>query len=114
MEDILDLYCQSYDLDKPVVCMDEMPVGLTSAARPRLLARPGSCAKEDYEYVRHGSACVFGALDIKGGTRLLEVSQRRDAVQFARFLKRLAGRLGSKDAILAACGNGSLRGSNGF
>ncbi len=90
MEDILDLYCESYDLSKPVVCMDEMPVGLTSAARTRLPARPGSCAKEDYEYVRHGSACIFGALDIKGGTRLLEVSQRRDSVQFARFLKRLA------------------------
>jgi hypothetical protein len=90
MEDILDLYCQPYDLARPVVCMDEMPVGLTSPARERLPARPGSCAKEDYEYVRHGSACIFGALDLKGGTRLLEVSQRRGAVEFGKFLKRLS------------------------
>ena len=90
MEDILDLYSEGYDLSKPVVCMDEMPVGLVSAARQGLRARPGSCAKQDYEYLRHGSANVFGALDFKGGTRLLEVSQRRTAVDFACFLKRLA------------------------
>ncbi len=90
MEDVLDLYAESYDLARPVVCMDEMPVGLISAAREPLLARPGSCRKEDYEYVRHGSASIFGALDLKGGTRLLQVSERRTGVDFAQFLKRLA------------------------
>lgn len=90
MEDILDLYSEPYDLAKPVVCMDEMPVGLVSAAREPLPARPGSCAKEDYEYVRQGSASVFGALDLKGGTRLLQVSERHTGVDFANFLKRLA------------------------
>jgi hypothetical protein len=90
MEDILDLYSESYDLSRPVVCMDEMPVGLVSAAREPLPARPGSCAKEDYEYIRHGSASIFGALDLKGGTRLLQVSERRTGIDFARFLKRLA------------------------
>ena len=90
MEDILDLYSQPYDLSRPVVCMDEMPVGLVSASREPLPAIPGSCAKEDYEYLRHGSASVFGALDLKGGTRLLQVNERRAGVDFARFLHRLA------------------------
>jgi len=90
MEDILDLYSEPYDLSRPVVCMDEMPVGLVSASREPLPAIPGSCAKEDYEYLRHGSASVFGALDLKGGTRLLQVNERRAGVDFARFLHRLA------------------------
>ena len=90
MEDILDLYSEAYDLSRPVVCMDEMPVGLVSAAREPLPARPGSPRKEDYEYIRHGSATIFGALDLKGGTRLLQVSQRHAGVDFAYFLKRLA------------------------
>ena len=60
MEDILDLYSESYNLSRPVVCMDEMPVGLVSAVRDPLPARPGSPRKEDYEYVRHGSATIFG------------------------------------------------------
>jgi hypothetical protein len=90
MEDILDLYAQAYDLARPVVCMDEMPVGLISSAREPMPAKPGSCAKEDYEYIRHGSACIFGALDLKGGTRLLQVSERRTGVDFAKFLRRLA------------------------
>jgi transposase len=90
MEDILDLYSEAYDLSRPVVCMDEMPVGLVSAAREPLPAKPGSCAKEDYEYVRHGGASVFGALDLKGGIRFLHVSEQRRGVDFAHFLKRLA------------------------
>ena len=90
MEDILDLYSEAYDLARPVVCMDEMPVGLVSASREPLPPRPGSCAKEDYEYIRHGSASVFGALDLKGGRCLLQVSQRRAGVDFAHFLRTLA------------------------
>lgn len=90
MEEILDLYSQPYDLSRPVVCMDEMPVGLVSDSREPLPARPGRVAKQDYEYVRHGGANVFGALDFKGGRRCLQVSHRRTGADFACFLKKLA------------------------
>jgi transposase len=89
MEDILDLYAEPYDPLRPVVCMDEMPIGLISNAREPLPARAGSDAKEDYEYIRNGGATIFGALDLKGGTRLLQVEEFRKGVDFARFLRRL-------------------------
>lgn len=90
MEDVLELYREPPDPRFPVVCVDEMPVGLVSHAREPLPARPGDPAKEDYEYVRRGSATVFGALDPKEGKRLLEVRERRAGVDFARFLRRVS------------------------
>jgi transposase len=89
MEDVIDLYHEPHDPKRPVICMDEMPVGLIEHARRPLELRPGSPAKEDYEYVRKGSATIFGALDLKGGRRLLQVSERRTGVDFAHFIRRL-------------------------
>ena len=51
--------------------------------------RPGSPAKEDSEYARHGTANLFVAFEPLAGRRVVEVTQRRTAVDFARFLKRL-------------------------
>jgi transposase len=93
MEDVLDIYLEPHDPQTPVVCLDEMPVGLVDHAREPLPAQPGKTRKEDYEYVRGGSATVFGALDLKGGRRLLEVSPRRAKEDFARFVKRVVDEL---------------------
>ena len=46
-------------------------------------------AKQDSEYERHGVANLFMAVAPLAGKRLVEVTQRRTAVDFARFLKRL-------------------------
>jgi transposase len=93
MEDVLDLYREPYDPLRPVVCMDEMPVGLVADARQPLKVRPGSDAKQDYEYIRNGSASVFGALDLKAGSRLLRVEGRRTKIEFAHFLKAVVDEL---------------------
>jgi DDE superfamily endonuclease len=89
MEDLLDLYAEPYDCLRPVVCMDEMPVGVIGHFREPLPCRPGKDAKEDYSYVRKGSATVFGALDFKGGKRLLEVSEQRTSIEFAHFIRKI-------------------------
>ena len=89
MEDVLALYARPYDPEFPVVCLDEMPVQLLSHAREPLPMRPGSDRKEDHEYVRGGMANVFAALDLKGGKRLLETTERRTKEDFARFVRRV-------------------------
>lgn len=93
MEDLLELYGAPYDPERPVVCLDEKPVCLLADARETLPMRPGSDAKEDYEYVRGGSVTLFGALDFKGGRRLLQVSARRAKEDFAHFVKKVVDEL---------------------
>ena len=52
MEDVLDLYAEPYDPQRPVVCFDETSTQLLSDVREPLPARPGLPKREDYEYQR--------------------------------------------------------------
>lgn len=59
MEDVLDLYCQPYDADCPLVCMDEKPYQLLADVREPLPVKPSSIRKEDSEYERKGTCSIF-------------------------------------------------------
>ena len=41
MEDVLDLYAEPYDPQRPVVCLDESSTQMLSDNRPPLPAEPG-------------------------------------------------------------------------
>jgi hypothetical protein len=90
MEDVLDLYAQPYDPQRPVVCLDEKPVVLHAQARPRLPARPGQVERRDYEYVRQGTAAVFVVVEPQGGWRHYAPGPRRTAHDYAAQLRYLA------------------------
>ena len=59
MEDILDLYCQPYDPEYPVVCMDEKPYQLLDEVREPIPMESGRVRKVDAEYVRNGTCSIF-------------------------------------------------------
>jgi DDE superfamily endonuclease len=89
MEDVIEVYHRPYDPQCPVVCVDEAGKQLIGDTRPPLPVRVSSPAKEDSEYVRNGTANLFMAFEPLAGRRMVEVTARRTAVDFARFLKRL-------------------------
>jgi hypothetical protein len=89
MEDVIEVYHRPPDPVCPVVCVDEGGKQLIGDVREPLPVRPGSPAKEDAEYERHGTANLFLAFEPLGGRRVVEVTERRTAVDFARFLKHL-------------------------
>jgi hypothetical protein len=89
MEDVIDVYHRPYDADRPVVCVDEGGKQLVGDIREPLPVRPGSSAKEDCEYERHGTANLFLAFEPLAGRRVVEVTDRRTAADFARFVKHL-------------------------
>ena len=89
MEDLLDLYAEPFDPQRPVICVDEYPVALAGPTRDPLPVAPGLIAREDYEYERHGSCALFGAFQPLAGWRTIQVHDRRTAQDFAQFLKRL-------------------------
>lgn len=61
MADILDLYSESYDAARPVVCFDERPVQLIGETRTPVPAEPQMAARinYDYEYTRYGTCIIF-------------------------------------------------------
>jgi hypothetical protein len=89
MEDVIEVYHRPFDPDCPTVCVDEAGKQLIGDIRPPLPVRVGSPAKEDSEYQRNGTANLFMAFEPLAGRRVVEVTARRTAVDFARFLKRV-------------------------
>jgi hypothetical protein len=90
MEDVLAVYARPHDPMRPVVCADEGGKQLIGDARPPLPVRPKSPAKEDYEYVRNGTANLFMAFEPLVGTRRVAVTERKTKADFARLLKRIS------------------------
>ncbi len=56
MEDVLEVYTQPYDPNRPQVCMDETNKQLLSDVRAPLPSQPGQALRVDYEYQREGVA----------------------------------------------------------
>jgi len=90
MEDVLDVYARPYDAARPVVGVDEGGKQLVGDVREPQPVRPASPAKQDHEYARGGMANLFMAFEPLAGRRQAEVTQRKTAADFARFLRRLS------------------------
>ena len=90
MEDVLDTLAAPAKLQEPVLALDERPVQLHGSARPGRPMRPGKPAREDYEYVRCGTANVFCIVDPKRGHHLTHATPNRTAMYFARAMRQIA------------------------
>ncbi len=90
MEDVLDLYAEAPDPDRPVVCFDESPTQLIGEVREPIPAKPGQIQRYDYEYKRNGTANLFVFLDVHRPWRKVKVTQSRAAVDFAACMRELA------------------------
>ena len=79
MEDVLDLYAEPPDPNRPVVCFDESPVQLIGEVRQPIPAEPGQLERYDYEYRRNGTVNLFMFLDANRPWRKVKVTARRTA-----------------------------------
>jgi transposase len=90
MEQILDLYAEPYDPERPVLCFDEMPYQRLAEVRESLLAAPGKARREDYEYERKGTCNVLLAFEPSTGRRHVQVTETRKNPDFAYAMQELA------------------------
>lgn len=100
MEDVLELYAEPYDPQRPVVCFDECSKELHDHVADPRPPSPGHPAKEDYEYTRHGTANLFVAVEPLAGTRHVAVTERRTIPDFAAQMKRLCDDLYPDAAVI--------------
>ena len=83
MEDVLDLFAEPHDPQRPVVCFDETSTQMLADARPPIPAAPGQPRREDYEYRREGTRNLFLACEPLAGWRHVAVTERRITEDFA-------------------------------
>ena len=107
MEQTLEIYRRPHDHRHPVVCMDEQPKQLIEESRPSLPTLPGQPAKEDYEYIRHGSCCVWMFVEPLAGWRKVDVTEQRTRVDWAQQIRALvdAPRYAQTERITLVCDN---------
>ena len=89
MEDVLDLYAEPYDPQRPTVCFDETSTQLLSEPRPPVPASPGRPRREDYEYRREGTRNLFLTYEPLQGWRHVAITQRRTQQDFAHQMRWL-------------------------
>ena len=89
MYDLLELYARPLRANEPVVCVDEKSKQLLRDARPCLPAKPGTSAKQDYEYKRAGTCNLFVAVEPQAGRRTVRVTDHRAKVDFVAFTRYL-------------------------
>ena len=75
---MLDVYTRPYDAKRPVICMDESPKQLIGEVREPIPMQPGRVRKIDDEYVRLGTAEIFGAIEPLKGTQIYEVQPTKN------------------------------------
>ena len=92
MEQILDLYEEPYDPNRPVVCFDERPCQLLADVRDPLPMEPPGRPKNkrvDFEYERRGTANVLLAFEPLKGRREMKVTEHRRKLEFAEMMRYL-------------------------
>lgn len=89
MEDVLELYAEPPDPQRPVVCIDETLKQLVADVKTPLPPVPGSTEKFDYHYRRNGTANLFMFVDRHRRWRHVKVTERKTLLDFAECMRDL-------------------------
>ena len=93
MENILALYAQPYNPQRPLVCFDEKSYQLLAHSQPPVTAQVGQARRQDYEYRRQGTRNLFLFVEPKAGQRHVLVTRRRQKQDFAYAMRYLVDEL---------------------
>ncbi|MFE2500210.1 IS630 family transposase [Streptomyces scopuliridis] len=91
-----------------VLSIDEKTaIAACSRKHPGRSAVPGKPARQEFEYVRHGTASLVAALDVNNGEVLTETILRNDSATFTAFLDQLDAVIPPDKEIHVVLDNGS-------
>ena len=114
MYKLLDLYARKYNVQYPVVCVDEKSKQLIEDVRKPIAMKPGSPEKYDGEYKRNGTQNIFVAVEPLAGKRYIKVTDQRKKTDFAKYVKELISLYPNAKKILLVTGNLNIHFSNSF
>lgn len=111
---VLDVYKRPFDPLHPIICMDESPKQLISETRKPIPAAPGRSAKYDYEYKRCGMCNIFLACEPLAGKRMIKVTERRTALDWACFIEEIAAQYEQAEKITLVLDNLNTHNAGSF
>jgi DDE superfamily endonuclease len=89
MEDVLELYEEPYDPQRPKVNFDETSKQLIAETRTPLPPQPGQPERYDYEYKRNGTRNLFIICEPQAGWRHIAVTAQRTMTDFGHQMQWL-------------------------
>ena len=90
MENVLDVYKRPFDLNNPVVCMDESPKQLIGETKVSIKMGKNTEKRIDYEYKRNGVCNIFIANEPLAGKRYVKITERKTKKDWAEFIREIA------------------------
>jgi len=106
MEEVLETYEKPYDACYPVVCISVQPVQLIKESRQPKAATKNHPRRDDYEYERAGTACIFMFTEPLSGWREARTRSRRTKVDWAiEMAHLLEGRYVECKKVTLVCDN---------
>lgn len=114
MEMVLDVYKRPFDPLHPIICMDESPKQLISETRKPIPAAPWRSAKYDYEYKRCGTSNIFLACEPLAGKRMIKVTDRRTALDWACFIEEISAQYQQAEKITLVLDNLNIHNPGSF
>ena len=90
MEDVLEMYTEPYDANRPQVCMDETSKQLLLNLQDPIPVRPGHPQRVDYEYQREGVADLFMFFEPLAVKRFVKVTDQRTRKDWAHAMQELS------------------------
>ena len=89
LTDVVGLYLNPPDRAL-VLCVDEKSqVQALDRTQPGLPMKKGRCGTMTHDYTRHGTTCLFAALDILAGTVIGSCYPRHRHEEFLKFLRQI-------------------------
>ena len=90
MEDVLDLYEKGYNMDEPVLCLDEKPVHLLQDPSPLIPMKKGKVQRRESKYIRKGTANTYCIVEPKAGRHFTYVTENKKSEAFAKVMYRIS------------------------
>lgn len=85
-DQVLRVYYRT-PLDQHIVCLDEKPgIQILQRRHADIPMQPGQPVRREFEYIRHGTLCLMGGLDVRRGKLFGFLSQDHDASTFIDLL----------------------------
>jgi transposase len=106
--DVCGLYLRAPEDNALVLSVDEKTaIPARSRRYPTKRCQPGQLERREFEYRRHGTACLMAALNVHTGEVLAADAQRNDADGFIAFLERIDADTPDELTIHLVLDNGS-------